>query len=91
MTNFANDYIALFIKPLATAEKKTSTKIAKNLPVLQAAMTAVQIADGKAKRLDKTVDTKAFKVALGEWVFLADNENRTHLYAIRQLIKSLKN
>ena len=88
MTNLANDYIALFIKPLATAEKKTSTNIAKNLPVLQAAMTAVQIADGKAKRPDGTVDTKAFKAALGEWVFLADNENRTHLYAIRQLIKA---
>jgi len=88
MTNFANDYIALFIKPLATAEKKTSTNIAKNLPVLQAAMDAVKSADIAALRPDGTVDTKAFKAALGEWVFLADNENRTHLYAIRQLIKA---
>ena len=88
MTNFANDYQKLFINPLATAEKKTSTNIAKNLPVLQAAMDAVKSADIAALRPDGTVDTKAFKAALGEWVFLADNENRTHLYAIRQLIKA---
>jgi len=88
MTNFANDYQKLFINPLATAEKKTSTNIAKNLPVLQAAMAAVKSADIVAMRPDGTRDTDAFKAALAEWVFLADNQNRTHLYAIRQLIKA---
>ena len=88
MTNFANDYIALFIKPLATAEKKTSVNITKNLPVLDAAMAAVKAADIAAMRADGTVDTKAFKNVLGDWVYIADNQNRTHLYAIRQLIKN---
>jgi hypothetical protein len=88
MTNFANDYQKLFINPLATAEKKTSTNIAKNLPVLQAAMAAIKSADVAALRPDGSADTKAFKAKLGEWVFLADNQNRTHLYAIRQLIKN---
>lgn len=88
MTNFANDYKKLFINPLANAEYKTSTNIAKNLPVLNAAMDAVKSADIAALRPDGTVDTKVFKSKLGEWVFLADNLNRTHLYANRQLIKN---
>ena len=88
MTNFANDYQKLFINPVANAEYKTRLNITKNLPVLNAAMIAVQVADSKASRPNGTADTKAFKNILGEWVFLADNQNRTHLYAIRQLIKN---
>ena len=88
MTNFANDYQKLFINPLANAEYKTRLNITKNLPVLDAAMDAVKSADIAALRPDGTVDTKIFKAWLGEWVFLADNQNRTHLYAIRQLIKN---
>ena len=88
MSNFANDYKKLFINPLANAEKKTSVNIAENLPVLNAAIKAVSLADNKASRPNGTADTKAFKNILGEWVFLADNQNRTHLYAIRQLIKN---
>lgn len=88
MTNFANDYKKLFINPLANAEYKTRLNITKNLPILNAAMDAVKAADIAALRPNGTVDIKAFKAALGEWVFLADNQNRTHLYAIRQLIKN---
>ena len=88
MTNFANDYKKLFIDPQANAEKKTSVNIAKNLPVLDAAMDAVKAADIAALRPNGTVDTKAFKSELGDWVYIADNQNRTHLYAIRQLIKN---
>lgn len=88
MTNLANEYKILFINPVANAEHKTRLNITKNLPVLNAAMIAVQVADSKATRPDGTADTKAFKNILGEWVFIADNQNRTHLYAIRQLIKN---
>jgi len=88
MTNFANEYKTLFINPLANAEKKTGLNIAKNLPVLQAAMDAVKKADISALRQNGTTDTKAFKAALAEWAFLTDFENRTHLYANRQLIKA---
>ena len=88
MTNFANEYKTLFINPLANAEKKTGLNIAKNLPVLKAAMDAVKKADISAMRQNGTTDTKAFKAALADWSYLADNENRTHLYANRQLIKA---
>lgn len=88
MTNFANDYQKLFINPIANAEKKTGANIAKNLPVLQAAIDAVAKADISALRDNGTTDTKAFKAALVDWSFLAENQNRTHLYAIRQLVKA---
>jgi len=88
MTNFANDYQKLFINPQANADKKTSVNITKNLPVLNAAMAAVKSADISSMRQNGTRDTDTFKAALADWSFLADNKNRTHLYAIRQLIKA---
>lgn len=88
MKTSAIQYQQLFINPVFNAEKKTQNNITKNPQIIGDAMTALKQATEKATRNDGTLDTAKRKTALGEWVFLTANENRSHLYALRQLIKA---
>lgn len=88
MSNSAIQYQQLFVNPTKNAEKKTQNNITKNPQIIGDAMIALKQATEKATRNNGTLDTAKRKTALGEWVFLTANENRSHLYALQQLIKA---
>ena len=83
MTTIANKtaYFNLFIKPVQAANKKMDATIRKNPDAIADAVKAVSIAKA-AKDAASEKKNEAFKIALAEYGFLSERENRTHLNAL---------
>ena len=83
MTTIANKtaYFNLFIKPQQGFDKKMDSTVRKNPDAIADAVKAVSIAKA-AKEAASDKKNEAFKLALAEFAYLSERENRTHLNAL---------
>ena len=74
-------YFNLFIKPIQAVNKKMDATVRENPDAIADAVKAVSIAKA-AKEAASEKKNEAFKIALAEYGFLSERENRTHLNAL---------